>query len=390
MRQVHLKRGKAGPVRAGHPWVFSGSIARVDGDDASDVVTVVADRGDRLGVGLWSGSSSIRVRMLGDIHHFDDGQLSARLEHAVKRRASLRITEGTEVYRLVNSEGDGLPGLSVDVFGDGLVTFLASTLPMFNRRNEIAAALRARFPNAAVLERPAASAIANLEGFSASEQWHTDALTEPIEVLEHGVKYAIDPKAMQKTGHYADMREQRRWVGALSSGRRVLDAYSYTGGFALHAALGGASRVVAVDSSGPAIEGVRRNAAANSVDVEAHASDTGDYLRSAFDRGERFDIVVLDPPKLAPRRKHVAKALKVYESLAVQAGRLVDAGGLLCIGSCSEAIGAEELGRVFSAVTARLSRPTHVVHVGGQPADHPYPAAMPEGRYLTFVCCTLD
>lgn len=393
MRTVHLKRGKSGPIKAGHPWVFSGSIHRVDGEHDGDVVQVVGDRGDRLGLGLYSENSSIRVRMLGDISDFNDTILNARLAAALRRRETLGVSALSDVYRVVNSEGDDLPGLSVDRFGENLITFLPSTLPMFRRREQIARALADLFVGAAVLERPAPPAIANLEGFTPVETWHGQPPSAPVICSEDGVRYVIDtsePGAMQKTGHYADMREHRVWIGELAAGRRVLDAYSYTGGFALHSAVMGATRVVAVDSSPSAIAGVQANASENAVTIETHVSDTGDYLRSAFDRGERFDIVVLDPPKLAPRRKHVGKAMKVYEAIAVQAARLVDAHGVLAIGSCSEAIGPDELGRVFASVTQRLGRATHVVKTGGPPADHPYPAAMPEGRYLTFVAAALD
>lgn len=393
MLEIHLQRGKSRPIQAGHPWVFSGSIDRVEGSGDADVVEVYGDRGDRLGLGLYSPSSSIRVRMLGDIHQFDETTLRHRIEAALERRRRLGVTARTEIFRVVNSEGDGLPGLSIDLFGDELVTFQPSTRPMFARRDEVAATLQALFPAAAVLERPAPDAIARLEGFAPTEKWHTTPRTEPVVASENGVKHVIDLSehgAMQKTGHYADMREHRRWIGELAHGRRVLDAYSYTGGFALQSAARGATRVVAVDSSAAAVAGVKANAAENGFEIETHISDTGDYLRSAFDRGERFDIVVLDPPKLAPRKQHVKKALKVYESIAVQAARLVDAGGLLAIGSCSEAIGVDDIARVFSAVTERLGRPTRVILTGGPPVDHPYPAAMPEGRYLTFVAAALD
>ncbi len=390
MRNIHLKRGKTGPIRAGHPWVFAGSVDKISGHGTEDVVQVLGDRGDRLGIGLWSANSTIRVRMLGDLEDFDAAGLRTRIDEAQGRRVRQGITARTEVYRCVNSEGDGLPGLSVDCFGPNLVTFIASTLPMFERRAEIATALGSIFAGAAILERPAPESIARLEGFEPVERWHTDALADPVTVLEHGVRHVIDPAAMQKTGHYADMRDERRWVGEMASGRSMLDAYCYTGGFGLQAMAGGAERVVAVDSSRHAIEGVLANAAANEFEIATHVGDVGDFLRSAFDRGERFDIVVLDPPKLAPRKQHVSKALKVYEAIAVQAARIVNPGGMLCIGSCSEAIGAPDLERVFTSVTERVGRATRVVRTAGQPGDHPYPAAMSEGRYLTFMACLLD
>ena len=385
MKTVHLRRGKSRPVQAGHPWVFAGSIEKVTDDEGGDIARVVGDRGDELGFGLFSPQSAIRVRMFGPDPVLDQAEISRRICAARDLRTRLGIDANNSVYRLLNSEGDGLPGLSADVVGSAVI-FQCSTRPMFDRADAIAAALVQQFPDAAVLERPAPAAIAKLEGFAPRQHWHTPPPTDAaLQVSEGTVRFHIDAASVQKTGHYADMREHRAWVAAHARDRRVLDAFSYTGGFGLHAAVAGASQVVAVDSSESAVACVAANARLNGVVIDAIARDVSNYLRSAFDRGTRFDIVVLDPPKLAPRRKHLDKALKRYESLAIEAARLLPPGGLLCIGSCSEAVGLDELGRVFGAVTARTGRATALIRSGGLPPDHPVPAAMPEGRYLTFA-----
>jgi 23S rRNA (cytosine1962-C5)-methyltransferase len=394
MPTVILKSNKARPIAAGHPWIFSGAIARIDGEKSlKDVVEVRDESGAHLGWGLYSPQSQIRVRMLRTPKDFT-GIVDARffadqLGDARRRRRMLGLPgEQTTGFRLVNSEGDGLPGLIVDVFAE-LVVFQLTTLPMVHHRDAIVSGIRSAFEDVAdlkILEASAPLKIAGLEGFVPNEGWHGAAATEDVWFKEDGVLFGIDPTKFQKTGHFADMRIHRRWVGELSRDRRVLDAYSYTGGFGLQAAAGGARQVICVDSSAAAIETVAKNAGRNGFDqVEAVQSKVDDYLRSAYDRGVRFDVIVLDPPKLAPTKSAVVKALKVYESLCVQALRLLEPGGILCVGSCSEAIGLFELERTLGACTARLERPLSVVYHGAQSPDHPYPAAMTEGHYLTFV-----
>jgi 23S rRNA (cytosine1962-C5)-methyltransferase len=395
---ITLKPGKARPVRAGHPWIFSGAIHAVRGDvRALPCVQIHDDQGQSLGCGLYSPSSQIRVRMLHAAPAGYEGQLDAALlTRALVRLRRCRLLFGlpsaqTSAYRLVNSEGDGLPGLCVDVFGK-LIVFQVSTLPMFQAREQIVAALRSAFAEVeglAIRETGAPAGIAKIEGFEPEERWWGDAAPERVVFSECGVRFGIDTAQFQKTGHFADMRPHRRWVGQLSAGKAVLDAYSYTGGFGLFAALGGARKVVSVDSSAQATQRVVENAALNEVSdrVEAVTAKVDDYLRSAHDRGKRFDIIVLDPPKLAPSRQAAPKALKVYEAIAIQAARLLEPDGLLCITSCSEAIGLTELERVMGACAERTGRVFDAVYMGAQGEDHPWPASMPEGRYATFLGC---
>lgn len=394
MPTVYLKANKARPITAGHPWVFSGAIARIEDEkELGDIAQIRDESGTALGWGLYSPQSQIRVRMLRVPADFrgvlDKAFFAARIGEARIRRWALGLPrEGTTGFRLINSEGDGLPGLIIDVFED-LVAFQLTTLPMVHQRAVIVEALREAFADVAalsILEAPAPLKIAGLEGFVPQEGWHGPAATEEIWFKENGVAFSIDPARFQKTGHFADMRIHRRWISELAEGRRVLDAYSYTGGFGLQCAAKGASQVICVDSSAAAVASVEANAARNGFTrVEAVQSKVDDYLRSAYDRGQRFEIIILDPPKLAPTKGAATKALKVYESLCVQALRLLTPGGILCVGSCSEPIGLFELERTLGACTARLERPLSVVYHGGQSPDHPYPAAMSEGHYLTFV-----
>lgn len=392
MGVITLKKGKAGAVWAGHPWVFAGAIESHD-DDGRDLVEVRDDRGKSIGHGLLSRASTIRVRMIDA--ELVDGQLgedalAVHLAAAKARRGRLGLPDDrTDVYRLHNSEGDGMGGLTVDCVGPELVVFQLTTAPLTFRRDALVLALARTFGDVAILEVPASSRIAELEGFRPEGGWHTPHQPETVRIRENDVAFEVRTSEFQKTGHYADMRPHREWVQKLSPDQRVFDGYCYTGAFGLYAARAGASRVVCVDSSAAAIEAAARNAELNGVEIDFRTAKVDDALRSLADRGEAFDLLVLDPPKLAPSRKHVGKALKVYESLAVQAARVAAPGAVLCLGSCSEAIGLAELERVVSSIHSRLRRPCRIVHSGTQGGDHPYPAAMSEGRYLTFVAAEL-
>jgi 23S rRNA (cytosine1962-C5)-methyltransferase len=393
--QVVLKRKSVAAIRGGHPWIFSGAIQKtIDVDDESAQVLIRDADGGVLGHGLYSPQSQIRVRMY---ERTDAEQLEAltaaffakKIAAARKRRERFGLpSQETTGYRVVNSEGDGLPGLVVDRWED-LLVFQLTTLALVRHREVLIEGLREVFSDVgqlALMEAEAPVAMAQREGFSARGGWVGEHRPETVEFRELDLHYSIGTGEFQKTGHYADMRPHREWFSRTSEGRRIFDGFCYTGAFGLLAAKRGAARVVCVDSSARAIEAVERNAERNGLEqVEARRGKVDDALRSAFDRGERFDGVVLDPPKLAPRRKHVAGALKVYESLVIQAARLLEPGGLLALGSCSEAIGPEELERVLSSCASRLGRAASVVYLGTQPPDHPVVAGMREGRYLTFL-----
>jgi len=392
--RVQLKRGKTKPILCGHPWIFSGAIARHEGDpDVQDVVEVVDDQGRPLGYGLWSPQSQIRVRML-----TVDGAFQGRLDidWLIQRLTALRDqrrwlglpSAETNSYRLVNSEGDGLPGLVVDVLGHAVV-MQCTTRPMARRREVIREALTRVFSDLSPLalrEVAAPKKICRLEGMTATTEWWSDHRPAEVDVRESGVAYSVRLEKAQKTGHYLDMRPHRVWLAAHSAGRRVLDGYCYTGGFGLHAARGKADAVVCVDSSAPAIAQVEANASRNGFDqITAHCGKVDDFLRGAQERGERFDIIVLDPPKLAVNRRGAERALKVYEAITLLAVRCLTSPGLLCITSCSEAIDLPALERVLGSVQGRSGGSYHVVYSGYQGPDHPYPAAMREGRYATFL-----
>lgn len=389
MARALLKRGRAKPLWHGHPWVFSEAIARVEGDPQDgEVVDVADDEGRLIGRGFFSGRSQIRVRMItrGDAPA-DDALLCRRLAEAVRLRAHVLglPNADTDGYRLVHGEGDRLPGLVVDRYGDLLaVQFLSAG--MKRREESLLGALEDLLRPRAIAEI-AAPEVQRLEGFEAQTRIvRGEAPSGTWTIRENGIRFAVDVLGGQKTGHYFDQRENRRAVAALATGRRVLDAYAYTGGFALAAARAGASQVVAVDSSERACALARDNAAHNGLAVDVVHEDVARYLREAARAGDRFDLVVLDPPKFAPRAETTGDALRAYRAVNAAALALLW-GGILATASCSRRVGEAELGRALTEAAKDAGRTVQVLEVRSQGPDHPWLAACPESRYLTLFLC---
>ncbi len=405
---IKIDRKAAERVMQGHPWIFADSIVQCKGHMPLATLVKVLDEDEQaLGFALYSQQSKIRARVLtlqGELPEEGAKELSVEdftslLLASYNRRHLLGFsqqklppfhrTDAHESYRLVNSEGDGIPGLTIDVLGE-LIVVQITTMPLHRMRDTIFTALCGLFPEHGILDIPAPDKIMELEGFEHERCWRSEHRPERVEVNESGVLFELVTEEFQKTGHYADMRPHREWIAARSKGASVLDAYSYTGGFGLHAASKGAARVMCVDSSAQATSRVLANAKLNHFEqVQIETSRVDRYLDACIERGQRFDITVLDPPKLAPNRSSAHKALKVYESLCVQGLKVTERGGLFCITSCSEAIGEKALLKVLSKSAAEVGCSPFVVYTGAQAADHPWPAGMSEGRYATFVAAVL-
>jgi 23S rRNA (cytosine1962-C5)-methyltransferase len=293
----------------------------------------------------------------------------------------------TEARRLVNAEGDGLPGLTIDLFGAVAVVQI-STLPMAHRRSVLMQAIQDVFrPDTVLMADPERAG--ELEGFEAQRGWWGPEPSSPTSFVDGGLNYLLDFRALQKTGHYLDVREHRKWVADRVAARSIFDGYCFTGGFSLAAAAAGATRALGVDSSESAIELATQNARVMGLSdrVEFVRSDVFDKLRSCADLKQTFNFVVLDPPKFAPRARDRNKATEAYGALAREGLRVLAPGGILGLSSCSHHVGEDDLVRAIAAASARRGRSLDVVHVGSHDGDHPYPAAMSEGRYLTFVFC---
>jgi 23S rRNA (cytosine1962-C5)-methyltransferase len=281
----------------------------------------------------------------------------------------------------VNSEGDDLPGLVVDVYGDAAVAQL-TTLGMAQRRAEIFDALEAELGCRTVFETAAAS-YADLEGFQAVSRVARGESGPSVTCLEDGIQLEVEPLGGQKTGMFLDQRENRVRVGQLARGARVLDCYSYAGGFSLQAARGGAAAVTAVDSSARAVARVEAHAAANGVKIDAVEADVFRFLETATPRA--YDLVIIDPPKFARARKDLDAARKGYERLNALALGAVAPGGLLVTCSCSQNVDAVEFERIVAAGAKLASRQVRVLEQHGAGPDHPLPPAFAEGQYLKVV-----
>jgi 23S rRNA (cytosine1962-C5)-methyltransferase len=374
---VHLKPGHVRPVWAGHPWIYAQGVDRVEGAaEEGDEVLVLDPRKNAMGVGFYAPRSPIAVRMVtrDPRQTLDAAFFQGRVARAQKLRAALGLPSApTNGYRVVHAEGDGLPGLVVDRFGDDLVAqWLAPGIARF--RSPIEEALRSATGASRVLDRSPGAA----------------ALTEPLAFHERGLRYALPPEVSQKTGYYFDQRPLRERVERLAAGRRVFDGHTFVGAGALAAARGGAASVLAVDASAPAVDAARTIAAENG--FASIAFEKGDVRKviARPEMEEAFDLVVLDPPPYAPKRGDRASALDGYAKLAELGAAALTPGGFLVLSTCSAAIGLEDLQRAIAIGAAKASRRATVVGREFQGADHPVPAAFPEGLYLRTLIAIVE
>lgn len=415
MAKVVLKGGKARLFRGDRrsTVVYPGAIDCVIGrppPNNGDLVMVCDGKRLPLGVGIINLESVFAVRILEscqNVQHlkellenqtpddFVNRMVISRIRVAAQLREMLGFLHAdkpsTTAFRLVNAEGDFLPGLIVDIF-ENIAVVSSSALWIENNREVVETAIRNVMEPTCVeiIWRPATEML-RLEGLDVSvEEDLSDDLPDLheaklIKVYEHGASFLVSPYG-QKTGFYCDQRDNRRQIRTLSSGKRVLDLCCYSGGFAISAAMGGASSVTGVDSSGPALELARENAAMNGYsDVEFIKDDVSKFLDKALSDGMSWDIVVLDPPKLAPSRKALSGATRKYVSLNTKAMKVVKPGGLLMTCSCSGAMtqAPGEFSKVIQTAAYRAGVQATIVSKKGAGADHTIDPHYPEGEYLS-------
>ena len=384
---IVLKRGREKSLRRRHPWIFSGALEKVEGNPASgDTVEVRSADGQTLALAAWSPQSQIRARVwsFDASVPVDDAFLRARIERAVALRSALPAARHTNAMRLVHGESDGLPGLVVDRYADVLVAqFLAAGAERW--REPILDALAESTGCEAIYERSDAE-VRTMEGLAARSGFargNRDARRCPI--IEYGLNFRVDVEAGQKTGFFLDQRENRQRVRALAAGREVLDCFAYTGGFSIAALAGGAKRVLALESSAPALEVARDNLAANPLDaarLEFAQADVFAHLRQLRDRGSAFDLVVLDPPKFAPTAALAKNAARAYKDINLLALKLLKPGGLLATFSCSGGVSAELFQSVVAGAAVDAAADAKILERFGAAADHPVALNFPEGEYL--------
>ncbi len=354
-------------------------------------MSVVDPRGNLLGRGFYSPGSAIPVRLLvrDGQTRLDGSFFRARIERAVALRASLGLpAEDTNGYRLVHAEGDGLPGLIVDRFGDVLCVQIG-TIGMKRRELLVHEALYGLYHPRAIVDRTSAQTAKTEHFEAAAGVVRGDPGLRTLELRERGLAFGIPVDLGQKTGFYFDQRGLRARVEQLAPGKRVLDAYSYVGAFAIAAARGGAREVVAVDESALAVEVGAECALANGVAQKVHFSK-GDARRALAEAKGSFDLVVVDPPRLAPTRGARDQALLAYAKLAENMCRATRPGGLAILCSCSAAVDLQALTRALAQGATRANVEATVLERWFQGPDHPVPAAFGEGLYLKALIVRID
>jgi 23S rRNA (cytosine1962-C5)-methyltransferase len=391
MTNVTLLPRRARPFFARHPWVFANSIARIDGPvGPGDEVALRSHEGIFIARGLFNPRSAIRVRL----YRWEDADLDEafwrdRLAAAIRlRREILDLDTPGGACRLVFSEADGLSGLTVDRYDRWLVAQFTS-VALFSRRDLFLPMLQELTGAEGIFLRTERG-VAGLEGIDLPPQTAPALGTwpdGPLAIAEHGLTYQVDPRSGQKTGFYLDQRDNRRAAAALAKGRRVLDLFCYTGGFSLNALKhGGATHALGIDSSAPAIELARQNAVANGLGhARFEVADVGATLQRMRENGEKFGMVVCDPPKFARSAGHVEDALKAYLRLNHAALNVLEPDGLLVTCSCSGHVDRTMFAQLLGQVAEGAGRPIQLLDQRGQATDHPVSASCLETDYLKCV-----
>ena len=390
---VRLLSGHDKTVREGHPWVFSGAVARVDGDPApGDVVRVVDGRGDFIAWGHHSPGSRIRVRLLdrGEDSVIDEQWWAERLSAAIGRRREL-MADPRGACRLVFSEADLLPGLVIDRYGDHCV--LQVHTPGAERMRAITLELLGSLLSpAAVLDRSDAEQrrLEGLPGVNQTQDTSASDHTPAVRISDAGLIFDVSLGEGQKTGFYIDQRLNRAAAACWAAGRRVLDAFCYTGAFSVHAARAGAAGVTLLDSSRDALEAAVGHLALNgfgSVPTEVRRGNAFADLRRLRDEGRSFDMVILDPPRLAPTRSQAPKAARAYKDANLFAMKLLSPEGILATFSCSGGIEPAFFQEIVRWAAKDAGREVQILQKLGQPFDHPVRLNLPETEYLKGLIC---
>ncbi|MCB9667364.1 MAG: class I SAM-dependent rRNA methyltransferase [Myxococcales bacterium] len=390
MTTIILRNGHVKPVWAGHPWVYAQAIKAIEGAPTEgSLVRVSSENGRFLGQGFYSPKSAIPVRILSRDPEeiLESSFFHSRLERAYRiRRDLLNVpSRHTNAYRLVHSEGDMLGGLIVDVYGD-VATAQLLTVGMKQREDDIFAAIKHVTGVRSVLEIARSSTLRR-EGFEASTRTVYGPEVTTLEFAESDINYTVPLEISQKSGFYLDHRETRLLVRTIAKHKRVLDAFCYLGSFSLTALRGGAESARAIDSSASVLATAATIAEQNGFGgrILFDKADVRAQLPALHARGEKFDVVIIDPPKLAPSTKHLHQGRRAYQKLNSAALRLVATDGLLLTCSCSAALKLEDFLRVLALAAGDAGRQVQVLRVGLQSADHPTLPAFPEGRYLTYA-----
>jgi 23S rRNA (cytosine1962-C5)-methyltransferase len=397
---ITLRTGKKGKLKPGHPWIFKGQTLKAPpGIRSGDIVTIVNGQGDFVGRGYYNPASEITIRMLTFNDEPIDGNfLQKRIEDAIAKRDKTgtgyffpTMTQGkkvacprffTNAKRLIFSEADGLPGLIVDQYNDTIV-FQISTLGMERMKDGLLKVL-ADIVNPKYIYEKSDSPFRKIEGLKTIKKWWLYDGETNIEIYEGAAKFIVDIENGHKTGFYLDQRRSRAALKDISRGKTVLDLFCYTGGFSINAALGGAKRVVGVEIKPEWLALAGKNAALNGVSdkIEQREGDVFDVLNNICESGEKFDIIVLDPPSFVRSKRDLISAAKGYREINALAFKTLSDNGILCTFSCSHNMPNKMFSDVIKEAAVSAGRKFTILKRCRQDKDHPIAREIPETEYL--------
>ena len=380
--RLKLIRDRTRMLKQGWPWVYRDWLAETPAAAMGARVVLRDKDGSLIAFGMYDPAGPLAVRICAAEQRLDDALVLAKLETALSLRQAL-FDDQTTGYRLVNGEGDGLPGLTCDIYADHAVLKLDGDAPAaFWNVDAIADWLTSRLPIQTVFLKYRSDAPTR------GRPVRGDVPNQPVQFVENGIRFQADLVQGQKTGFFFDQRENRARIGQLSRGKTVLNLFAYTGGFSVYAGMNGATDVTSVDLAKPAMEESNRNWALNQLPPERHhaiAADVFEFLEQAKATKRTWDVVVVDPPSFAPAERHVEKATASYQALFTAALGVLVPGGIIALSSCSSHISQQMFYEITEAAVSKARRLATILGVHGQPADHPFPLVCRELQYLKFV-----
>ncbi|EOC1277930.1 23S rRNA (cytosine(1962)-C(5))-methyltransferase RlmI [Cronobacter turicensis] len=387
-----LAKGREKSLLRRHPWVFSGAVARMEGKAApGETIDIVDHQGKWLARAALSPASQIRAR----VWTFDPNEtidiafFTRRLNQAQQWRDWLAKKDGLDSYRLIAGESDGLPGVTIDRFGNFLVLQLLSAGAEY-QRPALVSALQACYPECSIYDRSDV-AVRKKEGMELAQGPVSGELPpDLLAIEEHGMKLLVDIKGGHKTGYYLDQRDSRFATRRYVEDKRVLNCFSYTGGFAVSALMGGCRQVISVDTSQDALDVARQNVELNQLDLskaEFVRDDVFKLLRKYRDQGEMFDVIVMDPPKFVENKSQLHGACRGYKDINMLAIQLLNPGGILLTFSCSGLMTTDLFQKIVADAATDAGRDVQFIEQFRQAADHPVIASYPEGLYLKGFAC---
>ena len=383
---IILKAGREKSLLRRHPWIFSGAVECIDGAPASgDTLPIRDAAGNFLAWAAYNADSQITARVWSwrEEDVIDREFFRSRIANALAARRALGLDRDSSGMRLIHAESDGLPGLIVDKYGDVLVMQLGSAGPE-HWRDTLADILQELYTPKCIYERSDSDG-REREGLPQRNGVVRGILPDKVEVVENGLRFAVDVAAGQKTGFYLDQRDNRALTGTLAQDKDVLNCFCYTGGFSLYALRGGAKSVLSIDSSQEALHLAQHNVELNGLDgsrAEWQCADVFEALRKLRDQNREFDLIVLDPPKFAPTAAFAEKAARAYKDINLLGFKLLRPGGLLFTYSCSGGIGDDLFQKIIAGAALDADVDAQIVKKLHAAPDHPVLLSFPEGAYL--------